>query len=133
ETLPWVTVAFHGPAAYPTAANPDAGDQQALDVLFAYAFSESSPLYQRLVVKEQKADTLSGSASDRVDPALATVLARVKTKADMAYVRSAIQDELASMRETLADPARIADIKSNLKYGFAAQLDSTQSIAESVV
>jgi zinc protease len=58
-TQPWVAVAFRGPAAYPTATNPAKGDQQALDVLASYAFSPSSALFQRLVVKEQKVDQLA--------------------------------------------------------------------------
>ncbi|CAN5311083.1 hypothetical protein BH11PSE2_BH11PSE2_00080 [soil metagenome] len=133
QTLPWMTVGFRGPAAYPTKDNPAAGDQQALDVLGAYAFSESSPLYQRLVVKEQKVEALAANFGDSVDPGLLTVMAQVKDKADMAYVRDAIQDELAQLRVVQADPARIADIRSNLKYRFASRLDNTEAVAGAVV
>ena len=133
ETLPLVAVGFRGPAAYPTRDNPNAGDAQALDVLGAYAFSPSSALYQRLVVKEQKAESLFASFPDSVDPGLLTLQAQVKAKADMAYVRDAIQAELAALRTMPADPARIAAIRSNLKYGFASGLDNTVSIADAVV
>ncbi|HEX8569579.1 MAG TPA: pitrilysin family protein, partial [Caulobacteraceae bacterium] len=133
ETAPWVSVAFRGPAAYPTPNNPAKGDQQALDVLASYAFSPSSALYQRLVVKEQKAETLGSNFPDRVDPSLLNVIARLKSKADLAYVRDAIQQELASLRTQPADPRRIADIKSALKYGFASALDNTESVASVVV
>jgi zinc protease len=132
-TQPWVAVAFRGPAAYPTATNPAKGDQQALDVLASYAFSPSSALFQRLVVKEQKVDQLASVFPDRVDPSLLNILARAKNKADLAYVRDAIQQELASLRTQPADPARIAAIRSSLKYGFAGALDNTESVAGVVV
>jgi zinc protease len=132
-TQPWVAVAFRGPAAYPTATNPAKGDQQALDVLASYAFSPSSALFQRLVVKEQKVDQLASVFPDRVDPSLLNILARVKNKADLAYVRDAIQAELASLRTRPADPARLEAIRSSLKYGFASALDSTESAAGVVV
>lgn len=133
ETLSWVSVAFRGPGAYPTANNPAAGDMQALDVLSAYAFSPSSPLYQRLVVTEQKLQALAGYFPDSLDPGLIGVLAQVKDKADIPYVREAIQQELATMRTTPADPARLAAIRSSLKYGFAAGLDNTESVADAIV
>jgi hypothetical protein len=53
----------------------------------------------------------------------------VKNKADLAYVRDAVQQELAKLRTQPADPARIADIRSSLKYGFAGALDNTESVA----
>jgi zinc protease len=68
-----------------------------------------------------------------VDPSLLNILARVKNKADLAYVRDAIQAELASLRTRPADPARLEAIRSSLKYGFASALDSTESAAGVVV
>lgn len=133
ETIPWVTVAFRGPSAYPTADNPNAGDQQALDVLGAYAFGETSPLYQRLVLKEQKVQMIGSYFPDSVDPSLLTIVAQPKDKADMAYVRDAIQQELANLRTMPADPARIDAIRSSLKYGFAASLDNTEAVADAIV
>ena len=52
-TLPWVTVAFHGPAF-----SEIKNDMATMDVLSSIKFSRSSPLYQKLVVKEQKVDQL---------------------------------------------------------------------------
>src|SRR5690606_25150223 len=118
---------------YPTADNPAAGDMQALDVLARYAFSSSSPLYQRLVVEEQKADQLFAYFPDARDPALVGVLARVPDPADLGDVRDAIQQTLADLRTTAPDAGRIAEIKSALKYGFAARLDNSEAIAGAVV
>ena len=43
-----------------------------LDVLAELLFAERAPLYKRLVIKEQKVETLSGSADAHVDPNLFT-------------------------------------------------------------
>lgn len=132
-TIPWMSVGFHGPAAYPTADNPDAGDQQVLDVISGYSFSPSSPLFQRLVVREQKVEFVGNYFPDRVDPSLSTLFAQVKDVKDMAYVRDAIQQELANLRTIPADASRIEAIRSALKYGFASALDNTESVADVVV
>ena len=133
ETLPWVSVAFHGPGAYPVASNAAPGDMQALDVLAQYAFGSSSDLYQRLVVEEQTVDQFFSYFPDRLDPYLLSVMARVKDPADVAYVRDAIFETIAGLKTTTPDPTRIAEIKSALKYGFAAGLNNSEAIADAVI
>lgn len=127
-TSPWITVAFHGPAF-----STDKKDMAAMDLISSYAFSPSSALYQKLVVREQKADVLAASFPDHKDPFLLTILARVRDVKDIWYVRDEIQKTCAQMRAGLADAARLQDIKSNLKYGFAAGLDNSEAIASALV
>jgi len=127
-TLPWVTVAFHGPASY--GAND--ADMRAADVISSYAFSSSSDLYQKLVVDEQKVDQLWAYFPDRVDPNLLTVAARVKDIDDVWYVRDEIQKTLADLRANGVDAERLADIKSNLKYSFANSLDNSEALASAL-
>src|SRR5690349_20643254 len=64
-TLPLVAIAFKAPAY-----NDSTRDSAALDALAYLAFSNTSELYQKLVVDEQKADALFASAPDNVDPGL---------------------------------------------------------------
>ena len=132
ETLTWVAIGFRGPAAYPKSGDPTAGDQQVLDVINAYAFAQSSPLFNRLVVQEQKAQAIGFYSPDRVDPGLPLLYALVKDKKDAAYIRDELQKELARLRVVDADPARLNDIRSALKYGFAGGLDSTDAVAGAV-
>ena len=54
-TLPWLAIAFKGPAY-----SDDTKDKAALDLLSEIAFGQNSELYQRLVLKEQKVDELGG-------------------------------------------------------------------------
>ena len=64
-TLPIVAIAYKGPAYSDTTK-----DTAALDALAYLAFSNTSDLYQKLVVQEQKADAIFGGAPDNVDPGL---------------------------------------------------------------
>lgn len=123
-TLPWITVAFHGPAY-----SENENDMAVMDIIAEIAFSESAPIYQKLVIKEQKADQLFAYFPDRTDPYLLTVAARVKESADIAYVREEIQKAFAQMRNERPSEQRLHDIKARMKYAFAQRMDSSEAIA----
>jgi zinc protease len=124
QTLPYVAVAFHAPA-FSTVSK----DFAALDALFDLTFGETSELYQRLVVETQKVDRLSADSGGSQDPGLATVYARVKKTEDVPWVRDQI---LAAFARATVEPVqadRLAQAKSNSRYGFVRGLDNTESIA----
>jgi len=126
-TLPWLTVAFHGPAASETET-----DMAAMDLIGDIGFSSSSPLYQKLVVKEQKLQALFAYFPDNKDPYLLTVGAMLKNPADAWYVRDEIQKELANLRSELISEKRLGEIQSNKKYSFAAGMNSSDSIGSAL-
>ena len=123
-TLPLVTVAFRSPAFSDTAK-----DQAALSMLLSLSFGPTSPLYKRLVQDEQKVDQLFDYTPNRVDPTLATIGARVKKPADALYVRDAILQTIAGLRDTPVTEKELADAKSANKYGLVRSLDNTEQIA----
>jgi zinc protease len=125
-TLPWVTVAFHGPSAM------QMKDQAAMDVMFDLSFGQTSDLYKRLVEQEQKVDQLFAFGGPNVDPTLFTVFARVKDAKDAVYVRDAITETFAKLRSQQLDATRVADAKSNARYGFVRALDNTDAIASTI-
>ena len=126
-TLPWLTVAFRGPASTETDI-----DMPVMDVISSLSFSSSSPLYQKLVIKEQKIQALFGYFPDSKDPGLLTVGALLKDPADVWYIRDEIQKELARLQTELVSEKRLREIKSNLKYGFANGMDNSESIASAL-
>jgi len=126
-TLPWVTVAFRGPEF-----SSKANDKVACDLIAEVAFSSGSPLYQKMVVKEQKVDQFWAYFPDRMDPNLLTVAARVKNVEDIWYVRDEIMKEFAKLRTELVSARQLADIQSNVKYAFASGLDNSEAIAGAV-
>jgi zinc protease len=123
-TLPYVAVAFKIPAF-----SADTRDSAALDVLAALLFDETSPLYQELVIRDQKVDELSVYAPLRRDPGLFLVYARVKDSADMAVVRDRIYQTAENAAGADVDAARLAAVKSNLRYSFAMGLSTAESVA----
>jgi zinc protease len=126
-TLPWLAIAFKGPAYSDTEK-----DLAALDLLAFAGFSESSELYQRLVIREQKVDYLEADNPDRVDPYLFTVWARIKNPDDVTYVREQILATLEAFRKAPPPGPRLEAVKNHLRYRFALSLDNSQSIAATV-
>jgi len=125
-TLPWITVAFHGPSAF------QMQDQAAMDTMFDLSFGQTSDLYKRLVEQEQKVDQLFAFGGPNIDPTLFTVFARVKDAKDSVYVRDAIAEAFAKLRTTKLDAKRVEDAKANSRYGFVRSLDNTDSIASTI-
>ena len=124
-TLPIIAVAFKAPA-YNDATRYTA----ALDALAYLAFSNTSDLYQKLVVQEQKAEAISGNAPGSVDPALFEIIARVKKVEDMDYVRQQILDAVKAFQEKPVDPARLDTVRKRLRYQVALSMDNSDTIAQ---
>ncbi|HKD42907.1 MAG TPA: pitrilysin family protein [Myxococcaceae bacterium] len=124
DTLPILTVSFHGPAFSETKP-----DLPAMDILYDLNFGPTSDLYRRLVQREQKVDSLSAFVQVNADPGLTTVNARVKKIEDVIYVRDAILGTLAQAKAEAVSEQKLADAKSNARYSFARALDNTETIA----
>lgn len=123
-TLPYVVVGYKGPAF-----SDMAKDMATMDVISAVAFSESSPLYRKLVIDEQKIDQFFPYFSNHKDPYVVVVIARVNKPEDVEPVKQDILNTFAQMATTPVSAERLAAVKSNLKYSFAMRLDNSQAIA----
>lgn len=123
-TLPYVCVSFKIPA-FDTRTK----DSAALDLLSSLLFDETSPLYQELVIRDQKVEELSVYAPFRRDPGLFMVFAKVKSPADLDTVRERIYQTVETAAKTPIDARRLADVKSNVRYSFAMSLNTARSVA----
>jgi zinc protease len=126
-TLPWIWVAYKG-AAYSDTER----DQVTLDLIGFLGFSETSPLYKKLVLEEQSVDLLEVYNPDHVDPYLFTVMARVKKPEDVPRIREEILATVAGFRDRPVEPERLEAVKSHLRYGFALRLDNSAAIADTL-
>jgi zinc protease len=126
-TLPLVTVAYKGPAY-----GDDTKDSAALDVLETLAFSQTSDLYQKLVIAEQKVDTLRGSSPSSVDPDLFTISARVKRVVDLGYVRDQILATVKRFQDQTPPADKLEALKKRERYSFTLGLDNPESVARTV-
>jgi zinc protease len=124
ETIPWVSVGFHGPEL-----STRATDWAAVSMLSDLYFGSTSDLYKRLVEQEQVVDQLFNYFPGNADPYLFTIFARVKDPARAVYVRDQILETFARARGEAVDATRLENAKSNARYGFARSLDNTGEIA----
>ncbi|HKP36547.1 MAG TPA: pitrilysin family protein [Pyrinomonadaceae bacterium] len=124
ETLPILYVAFRGPAY-----SDDKKDKAALDLLAPIAFGDNSDLYQNLVLKEQKVDSLSFIFEDRADPELFLVAAKVKDAKDMDYVKQQILATYSRFTKEPVSKAKLDSTRSRMRYAFALGLNSSEAIA----
>ncbi|HEY1338353.1 MAG TPA: pitrilysin family protein [Bryobacteraceae bacterium] len=123
-TLPVVTIGFRAPAF-----TDDTKDTAALAALAQLAFSPSSDLYQKLVVQEQKVDSLGASAPFNVDPSLFDITARVKKTEDVDMVRDRILETVKEFQEKPVDAARLDAVRKRLRYSAALSMSSSDAIA----
>lgn len=130
DTTPILTVGFHGPK-YSTSENDL--DNSSMDIIAQLAFSSSSALYTKLVIEEQVVIKLSTYFPDRTDPYLVTVIAHVKDKNKIWYVRDQILETIAQLRCRAVPRTKLQAVVSNLRYSTANDWDNAESIAEAVV
>lgn len=126
-TNPYLAVAFRGPAY-----SDEKKDKAALDLLAAIAFGENSDLYQRLVLKEQKVDSLDVSFDDQMDPELFAIITRVKDAKDMDYVQEQILATFKRYTTENVPQDKLNATRSRLRYGTALSMNSSQAIARAI-
>jgi zinc protease len=126
-TLPLLAIGFRGPAY-----SGNELDKAALDLLAQTFFSRSAPLYQKLVIEEQKCASFYASFPDRRDPYLLTFNAVVKQNKDLDYVEEEIFKEIERAQQDLVQDKFLAEVKSNIKYSFAEALGTTDGVAGSL-
>jgi len=123
-TLPLLYVAFRGPAY-----SDESKEHAALDLLAPIAFGENSDLYQKLVLKEQKVESLDYTFASRMDPELFFVSAKVKNEKDLGDVRQQILETFQRFAKELTTQEKLDQTRSRLRYRFALSLDSSEAIA----
>jgi len=123
-TLPHVAVAYRAPAFSETEK-----DKVALDLLSLVAFGENSDLYQKLVLKEQKAVWIDGGADNHLDPELFTVFSQIKKDEDLNYVRDEIVKVFQKYTKELIPQKQLDDTRKRLRYSFSLGMNSNDAIA----
>ncbi|MFQ5463202.1 MAG: M16 family metallopeptidase [Phycisphaerae bacterium] len=122
-TQPWVVVGFHGPRF-----DPRDKAMPSMDLIQQVYFSQTSELYQKLVIRDQLVDQLFPFFPNRKDPFLLMVGARVLNPDSAATVRDSILETFARARVEKVDRKRLQDVKSRLKYQFVSGMDNSASI-----
>ncbi len=125
ETLPLIEVAYRGPAY-----SDNTEVTTALDAISRLGFDQTSPLYQKLVIEEQKLDSLNAGPPNNIDPELFGVLARVKKAADLPSVQQQIIATAEGFATKPVEAKKLEALKEHLRYEFALGLNNSEAIAE---
>jgi zinc protease len=122
-TLPRLWIAWHTPGAN------DIRSAAVQNLLNAYLFGPTSPLYQNLVLGKQLVDSMEPTYSDHRDPNLFGVLLRVKNAKDLKAVEHAVLMEIKSLAGGKLDAKRFEAVRSNLRYSNIMGLDTANAAA----
>jgi zinc protease len=101
----------------------------AAGLLADLAFGETSEIHKKLVLDEQVVEFIAAGSGTNRDPGLLDIYTRVKDPAKIDYVLGEIDKVVEAFRENPPEAARLADMKSNLKYGFLMSLDTPDRVA----
>lgn len=123
RTLPMAWIAYKGDAFDPT-------DKMVVSayLLADLAFGENSEIYKKLVIREQKVQSLSGDFGFNRDPKLYTVHARVKDEADVPYAIEEIGAAAEKFKTQLVSAEDLENVKKRSRYSFLMSLDTPDRV-----
>ncbi|MFW5920594.1 MAG: M16 family metallopeptidase, partial [Polyangiales bacterium] len=105
----------------------------ALQIVHGLAFDPSAPLYQQLVVDEQKLlDLSSWKGSFSRDPHLMMITSVLKPGTDFEPILGAIQQQMDTIAAGEVAAERIEAVKSNLRYSLLTDLETPDDVASLV-
>ncbi len=124
RSLPLLVVSWKGEKLDPSSKRMVAG-RMAGDLLFG----ETSALYKKLVLKEQKVQSIGASFDFNRDPGLWSVHATVKDKKDVQYVLREIDKTVEYFQKNDIDLKNLDRLKKRLRYSLLMNLDTPNKIA----
>jgi len=127
QTLPILAVTFLGERFLPGDRTMMAGT-----LLGELGFGETSDLYKKLVLDEQRVETLFESFDRSRDPNLWGVFAMVKDPADVDSIEGEIWDTIDTLRREPVAQERLDEIRSRAKYSFLSNLSTPDDVASSL-
>jgi zinc protease len=122
-TLPRLWIAWHAPSAH------DLHVAAVENLLNAYLFGPTSPLYQGLVLGKQLVDSMDATYGDHRDPYLFGVLLRVKDAKNLRAVEHAVLKDVSALASGRVDAKRMEAVRSNLEYSTIMSLDNADAVA----
>jgi zinc protease len=127
KTLPTLALGYKG-----LKFDPKSKDYVALNMLEDIMFGETSDLYSRLILEQQKADSIRVYFGISRDPGLNSVTISIKKMEYAADVKKEIADTIKKYQTEPMDKNKLEQLKNNLKYTFLMRLSSTQGVAASL-
>ncbi|NIA30559.1 MAG: insulinase family protein [Actinobacteria bacterium] len=124
RTLPILTLAYKG-----LAFDPENIDYAAIDIFNNLAFGETSELYKKLVIKEQRVQFLNADLGMNRDPNLITIITMVRDKNDIKNIEHELERTVQKFQKELVSPERLNIQRNHSHYGFLMNLDTPEKVA----
>jgi zinc protease len=124
KTLPVLDMAFKGDAFDPANA-----DFVAATILGDLAFGETSDIYKKLYIQEQRVDAIQASIPMQRDMPLFEIVARIKKEEDISAIQEEVLKTIAAFQSTPVDEHRLAGVKKRRRYEFLMNLDTPDRVA----
>ena len=128
QTLPLLWVAYKMDAF-----DPKNVDLISADLFGQLAFGETSDFHKKLVLQEQVIEFVDAEVNTNRDPGLMDIVTRIKDDTKVDYVLAEIDAAIERYKQRPPDAARLADLKSRLKYDFLMGLDTPMNVARALV
>ncbi len=93
------------------------------------SFGETSNIYKKLVLNEQKIQFVSAGPSLSRDPKLFSIYSMVKNENDIDYVLTEINKTINYFQNNLVDENTLENVKKRMRYSFLMNLDSPKNVA----
>ncbi len=93
------------------------------------AFGQTSALYKKLVLDEQKVEFIFPSFGMNRDPNLFTIATRLHSMEDVEYVKKAIDQTIRTFQKTPVNKKDLEMIKKHNRYQFLMNLDTPGRVA----
>jgi zinc protease len=124
KTLPHVVLAYKCDAF-----NTTNTEYLATYHLAELAFGNTSDLYKKLVLEEQKVQGIFTNPGPTRDPYMFEIYLEIKDEKDIDYVISEIRGTLAKFANIPVNADKLEQLKKRNKYGFLMGLDNPDAIA----
>lgn len=103
-----------------------------LVVISQILFSQRSKLYKKLVIEDRICRNIESRTLLTRDPFLFSVQSSLYNAEDLQFVKNEITNTIQNLIDNGVDQSVLADTKSNIKYSFETNLDSSSSIANAL-
>ncbi len=122
--LPILQVAYHGPGA----RDPDFVPMSVLE--YVLLRGQSSRLYQRLVDKEQVANSVQGGQSPHIDPFLFEFNIQPRSGVDTGKIEQILYEELDRVRQDLVSERELQKAKNTALIDFYQSMKTIREKAD---
>jgi zinc protease len=124
KTLPTLVLGYKG-----LGFDPSSKEYVALNLLKDIMFGETSDLYTRLVLEQQKAESIRAYFGMNRDPGLNSVTIGIKKLEYAEDIKKAVADTIKKYQAEPMDKNKLEQLKSNSKYSFLMRLSGTDEVA----